>query len=868
MEKHALPLRKVNKSFIAIDGKPFIASFMVDIDVLPPEWKIPVTLPFFVIDSSIDILLGEDSLSALGCSMDYSRGFVEFRQRVHAVSSIVVKNSEFLKMFNMGIFANNHEFKQMLLEFRDIFSIDENDLGRTHLTCHRIDTGKNDPVFIPQFRRSKGENEIINEYVSSMLENDIIEPSTSAWGSPIFLVDKKESKKKRLVVDFRKVNELSRKDKFPMLHIDDALDKLAGCTVFSDVDATSGYWQVPLSDDSKEKTAFHTTKGSFQFKVLPFGLCNGPSTFQRMMTSILEGLDMPVYLDNIINATHGSKDHIKRLRSLFERIRKAGLKLKPSKCHFGQTEIPFLGFVVGDGKLRPDPEKVSAIRGYAVPSKPSDLQTFLGLCTFYRRFIKNFSEIASPLYDLQNKSPKAFTRSWCDDHLTAYMKLRDYISDHTYLTQPNFDKMFYLDIDASQIAAGAVLYQFPNSPVSFASHKFTSAERNYSTTDREFFALQWAIGHFRPYLLDKHFVVRTDHKPLLGLHCGKPHSARHVRYQNLLSEYTYELQFVPGKLNVVADAMSRSIVKDTDDAVKVSAVSIDRNQISDIEIVKRYHNAGHFGEDRTRSAVRSGGHKIPFLRKLIRSVVSECETCANKSYGGQNIPSGALPTDEVMPREFVAIDIVGPLPNIRNFRFVLTMLDHNSRYLEAVPLQRVDARTCTKAFLHNWVYRHGPPRILHSDRGTQFESEIMKLTLQSVGIQRSRTTAYHPQGNSCLERIHRTLKDRLRCAGKNWLDKLQESVFQINSTGLENKPTPFEAFYSATTYIPADWPTKPRREYKDIKCPRYIHARINLPSGSLSPRFGKRMSVQKRISPQLVQAEGKVYHLKNCRIIW
>ena len=359
-------------------------------------------------------------------------------------------------------------------------------------------------------------------------------------------------------------------------------------------------------------------------------------------------------------------------------------------------------------------------------------------------------------------------------------------------------------------------------------------------------------------------MVRTDHKPLLGLYKGKPHTARHVRYHNSLSEFDFDIEYVPGKENVVADAMSRScdprIVPD--DSINVTAVIANHDESSDIDIVRTYHNAGHFGEDRTRSAIRAAGHRIPFIRKLIRSVVNECEICANKSYGGQNIPTGALPKDNVKPREFVAIDIVGPLPNVRNYRFLLTMLDHNSRYLEAVPLQRIDATTVSKAFLNNWVYRHGPPRVLHSDRGTQFESQVMSQALQSVGIRKSRTTPYHPQGNSCIERSHRTLKDRLRCAGSNWLDKLQESVFHINSTGPDNKPTPFEAFYSAKTSLPGDWPSNSYpEECEKLKCPRYVHPRITLPSNTLSPRYGKRMTVQKRISHQLVQAEGKVYHL-------
>ncbi len=246
--KLGVPIRPASHTFISVDNTRFAADAFADVDILPPDWSTPVTIPFYIIDCPMDALLGEDALRAMGCVLDYSRGTVEFSRCVAATAPLPpVSNGEFLKMFpHLGIFKDNPDFKKLLIEFRDIFSYDSHDLGRTNVTCHDIDTGNHTSVFTPQFRRSRLENQQINQHVESMLANDIIEPSASEWGSPIFLVGKKDSSEKRLVVDFRKLNEITREDRFPMLHIDDALDHLAGCKIFSDVDATTGYWQVPL----------------------------------------------------------------------------------------------------------------------------------------------------------------------------------------------------------------------------------------------------------------------------------------------------------------------------------------------------------------------------------------------------------------------------------------------------------------------------------------------------------------------------------------------------------------------------------------------------------------------------------------------
>lgn len=870
--------RPVNARFVSVDDKPFKASHVCTLKVLPPDWSTAVDLDFYVIDSSIRVLIGEDGLSKLGCVLDYTSNTVQFIQRVCSVdhdACATISNSAFLKLFDLGDLANCSQLKSLLVEYRDIFSLNRFDIGRTDIINHEINTGSQQPIYVPQYRRSRVENALIENHVTDMLNHDIIEKSCSAWSSPIFLVSKKDTDEKRFVVDFRKLNDATQKERYPMLHVDDALDSLAGSTLFSSVDLSAGFWQVPLSIDSKPKTAFQTTSGQYQFKVMAFGLCNAPSTFQRLMTHITRGLNMPTYLDDIIVPTNWNvEQHVSQLRQLFERIREAHLKLNISKCHFGKRSIKYLGFVVGQGKILPDPEKVSAIAEYPIPKTPAAIQTFLGMCNFYSRFIRNFAEIAVPLYRLQNKSPKQVCREWSQECTDAFMRLRSAIAANSFLMQPDFSKRFSVDVDASEKAIGAVLYQSsPKNPIAFASRKLKSAERNYSTIDREFLALHWAILKFRPYLYGQEFTVRTDHKPLIGLLKGAPRNSRQARIQNDLSEFTFDLRHIAGDRNVVADALSRpeSILNpEATPFVPVHAISVSNNDDEACnDIVKRFHNSGHFGCARTRNSIINAGYRIPYLRKRIRDCINACETCAAKSYGASYIPKGTLPNEtSCKPREFVAIDLVGPLPPIQGNKFVLTMVDHATRFLVAAPLQTVSAQHVTSCFLDNWVYRYGPPKTLHSDRGPQFTSSVMNNVLRTIGIAKSFATRYHPQGNGTLERVHRTLKDRLRCAAGNWLAELNKSVYLINSTSSDG-PSAHELFLGTPPQQLCDWPPREFSDNCDLRIPKFIHPRVPLPPNSLSARYGDRLRVTKRLSPQLVRAENnRVYNLRNCRIVW
>ena len=297
------------------------------------------------------------------------------------------------------------ELFSLLLEFADVFSLSTKNLGHTKVLQHRIDTGNAQPVHLPPRRIPHARREELKEMLRDMLEKNAIEHSDSPWSSPIVLVKKKDGTT-RFCVDYRKVNEVTRKDAYPLPRVDDTLDTLAGSKFFSTLDLTTGYWQVEVAPEDQPKTAFTTPEGLYQFKVMPFGLCNAPATFQRLMDRVLGGLKWSsclVYFDDIIVVGRTFKDHLHHLSKVLAQLRGAGLKLKPTKCSLCQQRVAFLGHIVSAEGIATDPSKTDAVSKWPTPLSKKEVQQFLGLANYYRRFVKNFASISKPLHRLTEK---------------------------------------------------------------------------------------------------------------------------------------------------------------------------------------------------------------------------------------------------------------------------------------------------------------------------------------------------------------------------------------------------------------------------------------------------------------------------------
>ena len=362
-------------------------------------------------------------------------------------------------------------------------------------------------------------------------------------------------------MDYRRVNAVTKKDAYPLPNISVCLDTLAGSKLYSTLDITSAYNQIPVKKEDIPKTAFATQCGFYEYTTMPFGLSNAPATFQRVMEIALSGLQWQtclIYLDDVIIFGKDFDEHLSRLKEVFECIRSAGLKLKPVKCHLFQHEVPFLGHVISPAGVLPNLDNVKKITKWPTPENVTDVRAFLGLGNYYRRFIKDFAQIAEPLIDLTRKNHKFV---WTEKCQSAFEKIKDALVSPEIMAYPlNSGAQFILDTDACDFSIGAVLSQLQDGQervVAYGSKSLSKAERNYCVTDRELLAVRFFVEHYKHYLLGQKFTVRSDHQALKWLFSLKDPKSRIARWIEDLSAYDFEIQYRPGKKHGNADSMSR-----------------------------------------------------------------------------------------------------------------------------------------------------------------------------------------------------------------------------------------------------------------------------------------------------------------------
>lgn len=449
--------------------------------------------------------------------------------------------------------------RQLFQQNISVFSRGETDLGRTHLTPHKIDTGDAKPIKMHPRRVPLHLQQEVAHNLKQMLADGIISPSCSPWAAPVVLVKKKQGGL-RFCVDYRGLNDVTRKDAYPLPRIDDALDSLSHACWFSTLDLASGYWQVEVDPADRHKTAFITRQGLFEFNVLSFGLCNAPSTFQRLMDLILADLQWTtclVYLDDIIVFGRSFQEHLTRLDGVLRKLRQANLKVKPSKCNLFSTQVHYLGHVISAEGVMPDPAKVEAVRAWPVPKSQTEVQSFVGLASYYRRFVKGFADIARPLHQLVEKGRRF---QWTDHCQGAFDQLKANLITAPVLAYPDPNKPFILDTDASDVGIGAVVSQEEGGlerVVAYASRALTKQERKYATTKKELLSMVTFTKHFKHYLLGREFVLRTDHNSLRWLHNFHGLEGQLARWVEQLANFQYKIIHRPGKLHSNADALSR-----------------------------------------------------------------------------------------------------------------------------------------------------------------------------------------------------------------------------------------------------------------------------------------------------------------------
>jgi transposase InsO family protein/predicted aspartyl protease len=457
---------------------------------------------------------------------------------------------------------NSHQRKRiedMFLNFRDVFDLDDGNKGRSKIVRHTIDTGDAKPIRQTPRRLPLAKREEAERILREMQGEGVVETSNSPWASPVVLVKKKDGST-RFCVDYRKLNDATRKDSYPLPRIDDTLDTLAGSKIFSTLDLKSGYWQVELAPEDKEKTAFTLGSGLWQFTVMPFGLCNAPATFERLMDNILKGLSWKtclIYLDDIIVVGKSFEDHMINLKNVFQRLREASLKLSPKKCCFFRSEVLYLGHVVSDHGISVDTGKTKAIEDWPVPRDKHQLRSFLGLCTYYRRFVMGFASIAKPLTKLTEEARKF---DWDQSCQRAFEQLKKALLTSPILGYPNEHGNFVLDTDASNYGIGGILSQLQDGQervIGYFSKTLSKPERNYCVTRRELLAVVKSVEHFYKYLYGRKFLLRTDHAALKWLMQFKNPEGQVARWIERLQEYDFEIEHRAGTRHNNADALSR-----------------------------------------------------------------------------------------------------------------------------------------------------------------------------------------------------------------------------------------------------------------------------------------------------------------------
>ena len=451
-----------------------------------------------------------------------------------------------------------NDLQSIMSEFADVL---QETPGRTDLTQHSISTEGARPIRLPPYRVPHAHREAVKKELKEMDESGVIEPSHSEWSSPIVIVKKKDGNI-RLCVDYRRLNSVTPVDPYPMPRTDELIDQIGQAKHITTLDLSKGYWQVPMKNEDRVKTAFSTPNGLFQFKVMPFGLSGAPATFQRMMDRVIRGMEdfAGVYLDDIVIFSGTWEEHLEHVKKMLLKLREHRLTAKPVKCQFGMKECSYLGHIVGSGQVKPDPRKLQAVKEFPIPITKKQVRGFLGLTGYYRKFIQDYASIAAPLTDLTKKSLPERVQ-WTAESRRAFEALKIALCKNPVLVNPDFSKQFILQTDASNRGVGAVLSQLDDNktdrPVAYFSCKLLPREQKYSTVEQECLAIKLGVEAFKVYLIGKPFIIQTDHRSLKWLNRLKENNNRLTRWSLALQPFTFTVEHRAGSANGNADALSR-----------------------------------------------------------------------------------------------------------------------------------------------------------------------------------------------------------------------------------------------------------------------------------------------------------------------
>ena len=657
------------------------------------------------------------------------------------------------------------------------------------------------------YNLSEPEKNTMQKYITESLAAGIIRPSSSPVAAGFFFVSKKDGSL-RPCIDYRQLNDITVKNRYPLPLISSTFEPLAKAQFFTKLDLRSAYHLVRIRDGDEWKTAFNTHLGHFEYLVMPFGLTNAPAVFQNLVNDLLRDMInkfVVVFLDDILVFSRSLDEHVLHVRTVLQRLLENRLFVKAEKCVFHSPSVEFLGHIIERGSVKTDPKKVMAVTNWEQPTDRTQLRRFLGFANFYRKFIKNFSQVAAPLTSLTSL---AHPFAWSPEASAAFETLKTLFTSAPVLTMPDPSRQFLLEVDASETGIGAVLSQraeFDDQvhPCAFFSRRLTQAEKNYDVGNRELLSIHDALKEWRHWLegTSQPFVVLTDHKNLTYLRSAKRLCPRQSRWALFFTRFNFSIAFKPGSQNVRADALSRQFCDHLTPPVEpetilppscfVGAVTWEvEAQVIQAQkdepdpgggppnrlyvptsmrpkVLDWGHSsifAGHPGVRRTEELLRRR-FWWPSLHADTQSFVAACDCCArNKNV--HRPPAGLLRPLPVPTRPWshIALDFVTGLPTSDGQDTILTIVDRFSKAVHYVPLTKLPTADEMTHLLTNHVVRlHGIPVDIVSDRGPQFTSQVWQAFCRGIGATVSLTSGYHPQSNGQAERANQSLEDTLRC---------------------------------------------------------------------------------------------------------